>query len=34
MRSKAFNALRGVKLVETTAEDFLTILKGGKVSVA
>jgi integrase len=34
MNSKAFNALRGVKLVETTAEDFLSILSGGKVSVA
>src|SRR5271165_7519631 len=34
MKSKVFNALRGVKLVETTAEDFLTILNGGKVSVA
>jgi len=33
MKSEAFKALRGVKLVETTAEDFLTILSGGKVSV-
>jgi integrase len=32
MRSKAFNALREVKLVETTAEDFLNLLSGGKVS--
>jgi len=34
MRSKAFNQLRGIKLIETSAEDFLTILNGGKVSVA
>jgi hypothetical protein len=34
MKSKAFDALRPVKLVETTAEDFLTILTHGKVSVA
>jgi len=33
MQSKAFDTLRPVKLVETTAEDFLTILNGGKVSV-
>ncbi len=33
MKSKAFDGLRPVKLVETTAEDFLTILNGGKVSV-
>jgi integrase len=33
MKCKAFDALRPVKLVETTAEDFLTILSGGKVSV-
>src|ERR1700677_1331817 len=29
MKSKAFDALRLVKLVETTAEDFLKILTGG-----
>ncbi|HUD49738.1 MAG TPA: tyrosine-type recombinase/integrase [Candidatus Baltobacteraceae bacterium] len=34
MQSRAFDALRHVKLVETTAEDFVTILNGGKVSVA
>jgi integrase len=34
MKSKAFDDLRPIKLVETTAEDFLTILRGGKVSVA
>ena len=34
MQSKAFDRLRPVKLVETTAEDFVTILNGGKVSVA
>jgi integrase len=34
MISKAFNALRHVKLVETTAEDFLAILRNPKVSVA
>ena len=34
MQSKAFDGLRRVKLIETTAEDFLTILNGGKVSVA
>jgi integrase len=34
MKSQAFSQLRRVKLVETTAEDFLTILNGGKVSVA
>jgi integrase len=33
MKSKAFDALRVVKLVETSAEDFLSILKNGKVSV-
>jgi integrase len=33
MKCKAFDALRPVKLVETTAEDFLTILSHGKVSV-
>ena len=34
MKSKAFDAIRLVKLVETSAEDFLKILNGGKVSVA
>ena len=34
MKAKAFDRLRGVKLVETTAEDFLSVLNGGKVSVA
>jgi integrase len=34
MKSRAFDALRYIKLVETTAEDFVTILNGGKVSVA
>jgi integrase len=34
MQSKAFDGLRRVKLMETTAEDLLTILNGGKVSVA
>ena len=34
MESKAFNALRHVKLVETSAEDFLAVLNCGKVSVA
>jgi hypothetical protein len=34
MQSKAFDGLRGKKLMETSAEDFLTILNGGKVSVA
>jgi integrase len=33
MKSRAFDALRPIKLVETTAEDFLTILNNGKVSV-
>jgi integrase len=33
MKCRAFDALRPVKLVETTAEDFLKILNGGKVSV-
>jgi hypothetical protein len=33
MKCRAFDARRGVKLVETTAEDFLSILNGGKVSV-
>jgi integrase len=34
MQSKAFDGLRRKKLMETTAEDLLTILNGGKVSVA
>ena len=34
MQSKAFDSLRRKKLMETTAEDFLAILNGGKVSVA
>ncbi len=34
MKAKAFDRLRGVKLVETNAEDFLSVLNGGKVSVA
>jgi len=33
MKSKVFDGLRHKKLLETTAEDFLTILKDGKVSV-
>jgi integrase len=33
MKSRAFDALRPVKLVETSAEDFLPILTDGKVSV-
>jgi hypothetical protein len=33
MKSKSFDSLRSVKLVETTADDFLTILQHGKVSV-
>lgn len=33
MKSKAFNPLRNIKLVETTAEDFLAVLSGRKVSV-
>ncbi len=33
MKSRAFDALRHVKLVETSAEDFLAILNCGKVSV-
>jgi len=32
MKSKAFDQLRQIKLIETTAEDFLLILNGGKVS--
>ncbi|HEX3800519.1 MAG TPA: hypothetical protein VH413_17635 [Verrucomicrobiae bacterium] len=34
MKCQAFNQLRRVKLIDTTAEDFLTILNVGKVSVA
>ncbi len=34
MQSRAFDPIRRVKLIETTAENFLTILNGGKVSVA
>jgi hypothetical protein len=34
MRTKAFDEIRKTKLVETTAEDFLSILNGAKVSVA
>jgi integrase len=34
MQSKAFDGLRRKKLMETSAEDFLGILNGGKVSVA
>ena len=34
MKSKAYDRLRHIKLVETNAEDFLSILNGGKVSVA
>jgi integrase len=33
MQSKAFDGLRRKKLMETTAEDLLAILNGGKVSV-
>jgi hypothetical protein len=33
MKSRAFDKLRGVKLVETSAEDFLSIVNAGKVSV-
>jgi hypothetical protein len=33
MQSRAFDGLRRKKLMETTAEDLLTILNGGKVSV-
>ena len=33
MKSTAFESLRGKKLIETHAEDFLAILNGGKVSV-
>lgn len=32
MRAKAFNQLRHIKLIETTAEDFLAILRGGNTS--
>jgi integrase len=34
MKSNAFDGLRRVKIMETTAEHFLTILNGGNVSVA
>jgi hypothetical protein len=34
MKSKAFDGLRGKKLLETTAEDFLAVLNGGQVSVS
>jgi hypothetical protein len=34
MRSKAFSRLRNIKLIETNSEDFLSILKAPKVSVA
>jgi integrase len=34
MKSKAFDALRHLKLIETSAEDFLVILKDAKRSVA
>jgi integrase len=34
MKAKAFDRLRSVKLVETNAEDFLSVLNGGRVSVA
>jgi hypothetical protein len=34
MNCKAFTQLRHIKLIETTAEDFLTILKRAKVSTA
>jgi len=34
MRSSAFDRIRQSKLIETTAEDFLALLKGSKVSVA
>jgi integrase len=33
MQSKAFDGVRGKKLMETTSEDLLAILNGGKVSV-
>ncbi|HSY10038.1 MAG TPA: hypothetical protein VK840_03905, partial [Candidatus Dormibacteraeota bacterium] len=33
MQSAEFERLRELKLIETSAEDFLTILNGGKVSV-
>jgi len=32
MKSKTFDQIRQIKLIETTAEDFLIILNGGKVS--
>jgi integrase len=34
MKSKAFDGLRHKRLIETSAEDFLIVLNGGKVSVA
>lgn len=34
MKSQAFDRLRSVKLVETNAEDFLSVLNGGTVSIA
>jgi integrase len=34
LKCRAFDRLRSKKLLETTAEDFLTVLNGGKVSVA
>ena len=34
MKTKAFNGIRHIKLIETTAEDFLAILRNAKVSVA
>jgi integrase len=33
MKCKAFDALRGKKLIETNAEDFLKVMAGGQVSV-
>jgi len=32
-KSSAFDALRGKKLLETTADDFFAVFKGGKVSI-
>ncbi len=34
MKSKAFDGLRGKKLLETTAEDFLAVLNGGQMSAS
>jgi len=34
MKSKAFDGLRGKKMIETTAEDFLAVLKDRQVSVS